>query len=81
MMLGSLSLAIDTRYNFLTTSLVIIICLTPFSQLQFGLIGCMILMREYVSLTTAAMKMGKRHIYSDHSNGKKKKKMLHWVIL
>ena len=69
MMLGSLFLAIDTRHNFLTTSLVIIICLTPFSQLQFGLIGCMILIREYVSLTTAAMKMGKRHFYSGHSNG------------
>ena len=25
----------------------------------------MILMREYVSMTTAAMKMGKRHFYSD----------------
>ena len=49
-------------------SSLIFICLT-FSQLQFGLIGCMILMKEYVSLTTAAMKMGKRHFYSDHSNG------------
>ena len=29
----------------------------------------MILMKEYISLTTAAMKMGKRHFYSDHSNG------------
>ena len=27
----------------------------------------MILMKEYVSLTSAAMKMGKRHFYSDHS--------------
>ena len=45
------------------------VCLTPFSQLQFGLIGCMILMKEYVSLTTAAIKMGKRHFYSDHSSG------------
>ena len=34
-----------------------------------GLIDCMILMKEYVSLTTAAMKMGKRDFYSDHSNG------------
>ena len=50
-------------------SSVIFICLTPFSQLQFGLIGCMILMKEYISLTTAAMKMGKRHFYNDHSNG------------
>ena len=81
MMLGSLFLAIDTRHNFLTTSLVIIICLTPFSQLQFGLIGCMILIREYVSLTTAAMKMGKRHFYSGHSNGYWDEKMLHWVTL
>ena len=40
-------------------SLVNFICLTPFSQLQFVLIGCMILMIEYVSLTTATMKMGK----------------------
>ena len=44
-------------------------CLTPFSQLQFGLIGCMILMKKYVSLKTAPMKMGKRNFYSDHSNG------------
>ena len=29
----------------------------------------MILMKEYVSLTNAAIKMGKRHFYSDHSNG------------
>ena len=43
--------------------------MTPFSQLWLGLIDCMILMKEYVSLTTAAMKMGKRHFYSDHSNG------------
>ena len=46
-----------------------LICLTPFSQLWLGLIDCMILMKEYVSLTTAAMKMGKRYFYSDHSNG------------
>ena len=45
------------------------ICLTPFSQLWLGLIDCMILMKEYVSQTTAAMKMGKRDFYSDHSNG------------
>ena len=50
-------------------SSVICICLTPFSQLQFGLLDCMILMNEYVSLTTAAMKICKRHFYSDHSNG------------
>ena len=61
-------------------SSVIFICLTPFSQLQFGLIGCMILMKEYVSLTTAVMKMGKRHFYSDHGNGWLAEKMLHWAI-
>ena len=49
-------------------SSVIFICLTLFSKLQFGLIGSIILMKEYVSLTTAAMKMRKRHFYSDHSN-------------
>ena len=71
-MLGSLSLAIDIRYNFELCdkcSSTIFVCLTPFSQLLFGLIGCMILMKTYVSLTTAAMKMGKIHFYSDHSNG------------
>ena len=31
------------------SSSVIFFCLTPFSQLQFGLIGCMILMKKYVS--------------------------------
>ena len=50
-------------------SSVIFICVTPFSQFQFRLIVCMILMKEYVSLTTAAVKMGKIHFYSDHSNG------------
>ena len=50
-------------------SSVIFTCLTPFSQLLFGRIGCMILMKEYVSLTSAAMKMGKRHFWSDHRNG------------
>ena len=29
----------------------------------------MILMKKYVSLTNAAIKRGKRHFYSDHSNG------------
>ena len=46
-------------------SSVICICLTPFSQSWFGLIGCMILMKGYVSLITAAMKMGKIHFCSD----------------
>ena len=45
------------------------ICLTLFSQLWLGLIDCMVLMKKYVSLTAAAMKMGKTHLYSDHSNG------------
>ena len=40
-------------------SLEICIRLTPFSQLLFGLISCMILMKAYVSQTTAGMKMGK----------------------
>ena len=40
----------------------------------------MILMKEYVSLTTAAMKIGKGHFYSDHRNGYSEEKMLHWVI-
>ena len=34
----------------------------------------MILMKEYVSLTTAAMKIDKRHFHSDHSNGCYKEK-------
>ena len=46
-----------------------LICLTQFSQLWLAPIDCMILMEEYVFLTTAAMKMGKRDFYSDHSNG------------
>ena len=37
-------------------------------------------MKEYVSLTTAAIKMGKKYFYSDHSNGCYGEKMLHWVI-
>ena len=56
-MLGSLFLATDTRYNFCDKTSSVI------------LINCMILMKEYVSLTTAAIKMGKRHFYSDHNNG------------
>ena len=59
---------------------VIFICLTPFSQLYFGLIGCMVLMKEYLSLTTAGMKMGKRHLYSDHSNDCYEENILHWAI-
>ena len=71
-LLGFLSLAIDTRYNFVTNFLQLCLSVylwSPFSQLWFGLIGCMILMKQYVYLRTIAMKMGKRHFYSDHSNG------------
>ena len=49
-------------------SSVIFILIFICSQLLDGIIGFMILMKDYVSLTTAAMKMGKRHFYSDHSN-------------
>ena len=55
-------------------SSVIFICLTLFYQLQFGLIGCMILLKEYISLTTAAMRMGKKHFYSDLYRYFKRKK-------
>ena len=50
-------------------SSVIFICLTPFSYFlyMFGLIGYMILMKEDVSLTNVAMKMGKIDCYSDHT--------------
>ena len=57
-----------------------IICLTPFSQLSLGLIYCMILLKEYVSLTTAAMKMGERDFYSDYSSGCVVEKILHRVL-
>ena len=40
----------------------------------------MILMKEYVFLTTAALKMDKKHFYSDHSNGCEEDKIPHWVI-
>ena len=46
-------------------SAIIFFCLTPFFQLQFGLIGCMVLMKEYVPKTTGAMKTGKRNFHSD----------------
>ena len=41
----------------------------------------MILMKEYVSVTTAAMEMSKRDFYSDYSKGCSEEKMLYWVIL
>ena len=44
------------------------ICLTPFSQGQFGLIGCMILMKEFISLTTVAIEIGKRHFSMINEN-------------
>ena len=38
-------------------------------------------MKEYVSLTTVAMKMGKRHFFAVIiATVAKKIKMLHWVI-
>ena len=40
----------------------------------------MIFVKEYVSLTTAAMKMSKTNFYNDHGNGCQEEKMLHWVI-
>ena len=51
------------KINFEKFSTVIFICFTPFSKLQFGLIGSMILMNDDfddfdVSLKTAAMKIG-----------------------
>ena len=81
LMLGPLFLAIDTRYNFCDKfSSVILSVWLHFSLLQLGLIDCMILMKENVSLTAAATKMGKRYFCSDHSNGCLEKKMLYWVI-
>ena len=67
LMLGSLFLPIDTRYNFCEKFSSVILSVSLFSQLWLGLIDCVILMKEYVSLTTAAMKMGERHFYSYHS--------------
>ena len=42
------------------------ISLTPIFQGQFGVIGCMILMKEFVSLTTAAMEIRKRYFFNNH---------------
>ena len=42
-------------------SSLIFICLTAFPQIKFGLIGCMILIKEYLCLTTTAMKMVTKH--------------------
>ena len=44
-------------------------CLTPFFQTQFGLISCIIFMKELVSMTMVAMEIGKRQFLSYHSNG------------
>ena len=37
-------------------------------------------MKEYVSQTTAAMKMGKKHFQIDQSSGCYEEKTFHWVI-
>ena len=37
-------------------------------------------MKEYISLTTAAMKMGKKHFYSNRSNDYSDEKVLHCAI-
>ena len=55
---------------------VVFFCLTPFPQGYFGLIGVIIVMKEFVSLTTLAMEIGKRHFFSYHSNGCSELKML-----
>ena len=44
------------------------------------MLGSLSLATEYVSLTTAAMKMGKKHFYSNNSNDFSEEKILHWVI-
>ena len=64
--LSSQQLTQDTALRQISFSNLIF--LAPFSQLQFGLTDCMILIKDYVSLKTTAMEMGKRHFYSDHSN-------------
>ena len=37
-------------------------------------------MKEYIFLTTATIKIGKRHFYRDYSNDCLEENMLHWVI-
>ena len=70
LVLGSSFLATDTRHNFCDKfSSVILSVSLHFLKLYLGLIDCIILMKKYVSMTTAAMKVGKRHFYSDQSNG------------
>ena len=58
---GSLSLAIECKIllcdNF---SSALFIYLAPFSE---GLIGCMILIKEFVSLITVAIEIGKRYFF------------------
>ena len=69
-MLGSLFSAIDTRYNFCEKfSLVILAVWLDFLNLIVGTNKLHDFDKEYVSLTTAAMKMGKWNFYSDHSKG------------
>ena len=51
--------------------------MTPFFQRYFGLINCIIVLKEFVSLTMVAMEMGKRHYFSYHSNSYKEEKIFH----
>ena len=79
-MLGSLSLAIDTRYNFVA-NFVSNLCL--FDSI-FSIIVWTNWLQDFDEgicfPATAAMKMDKRHFYRDYSNGCLEEKMLHWVI-
>ena len=66
LLLGSLSSATENKIlpcdNF---SSALFICLTPVFQGQFALIGCMVLMKEFLSLITVAMKIGKIHFFKN----------------
>ena len=44
-------------------------CLTPFFQRQFGLINCIIFIKEFISLSMIAIEIGKRQFLSYYSNG------------
>ena len=56
-----MSLATGIRYNFASNIL-------PFSQLELRLTSCMILIKEYISLATATMKIGKKTFLKQHRN-------------
>ena len=43
-------------------SSLILICLSPLFHGQFGLISCIIMSKEFASVTVIAMEMGKRYI-------------------